>query len=63
VARPNTNSSVGVHRDEFWGLLLMIIGLVPVVIGIANVSVVNEIRDARAHRREQRMLGPVRHEY
>lgn len=50
---------LGVRLGDFWGLLLMIVGLVPVVIGVADVSLVGEIRDARAHRREPRMVEPV----
>jgi hypothetical protein len=47
----------GVHVGDFWGLLLMIVGLVPTVTGIADVSLVSEIRDERAHRLEQRRLA------
>jgi hypothetical protein len=46
----------GVRVGDFWGLLLMIVGLAPTVIGIADVSLVSEIRDDRAHRLEQRRL-------
>jgi hypothetical protein len=53
---------IGVHFGHFWGLLLMIGGLVPAVIGVADVSLLNEIRDERAHRREQRMVAPLPHE-
>jgi hypothetical protein len=53
---------LGVRYGDFWGLLLMIVGLVPAVIGAADVSLVNEIRDERAHRREQRMVSPLPHE-
>jgi len=41
----------GVHLGERWGLVLMIIGLVPAVTGIADVSLVAEIRVAQAERR------------
>ena len=50
---------LGVRLGQFWGLLLMIVGLVPAVIGLADVSVVTEIRDERAHRREQQMGAPL----
>lgn len=53
---------LGVHLGQFWGLLLMIVGLVPAVIGLADVSVVTEIRDERAHRREQQMGAPLPYE-
>jgi len=42
----------GVHLGERWGLVLMIIGLVPAVTGIADVSLVAEFRVARANRRD-----------
>jgi hypothetical protein len=45
--------SAGVYLGELWGLLLMIVGLVPAVVGLADVSLLTEIRDERAHRREQ----------
>jgi hypothetical protein len=48
---------LGVRVGDFWGLLLMIVGLVPTVIGAADVSLVSEIREERAHRREQRRIA------
>jgi hypothetical protein len=54
--------SLGVRLGALWGLLLMIVGLVPTVIGVADVSVLSEIRDERAHKREQRLVSPVPHE-
>ena len=54
---------LGVQLGGFWGLLLMILGLVPAVIGFADVSVLNEIRDERAHRRGQRMVPRVPYEH
>jgi hypothetical protein len=53
---------LGVHVGDFWGLLLMIVGLVPTVFGIADVSLMSEIRDERAHRHEQRRVAVVPHE-
>jgi hypothetical protein len=54
--------SLGVRLGDFWGLVLMIVGLVPVVIGVADVSLLSEIRDERAHRRELRPVAPVQYE-
>ena len=54
--------STGVRLGDFWGLLLMIVGLVPTVIGVADVSLLGEIRDERAHRREHRVVAPVPYE-
>jgi hypothetical protein len=51
--------SLGVRLGDFWGLLLIIVGLVPAVIGLADVSVMSELRDERAHRREQDRVTPV----
>lgn len=51
--------SIGVRLGDFWGLLLMIVGLVPMVIGAADVSVLNEIRDERELRREQQHAPPL----
>ena len=48
---------IGVRVGDFGGLVLMIVGLVPTVIGAADVSVISEIRDERAHRLEQRRPG------
>jgi hypothetical protein len=48
---------IGVRVGDFAGLVLMIVGLVPTVIGAADVSVISEIRDERAHRLEQRRPG------
>ena len=50
----------GVYVGELGGLLLMIVGLVPAITGIANISLLGEIRDERAHRLEQRRGGGVR---
>ena len=47
----------GVRIGEFGGLVLMIVGLVPTIIGAADVSLMTEIRDERAHRLEQRRPG------
>jgi hypothetical protein len=55
--------SAGVHVGDLWGLLFMIVGLVPVVIGVADVSLLSEIRDERAHRREQQEAAVVPHEH
>lgn len=48
---------VGVRIGNFGGLVLMIVGLVPTVIGAADVSLISEIRDERAYRLEQRRPG------
>ena len=47
----------GVRIGNFGGLVLMIVGLVPTVIGAADVSLFGEIRAERAHRLEQRRPG------
>jgi fatty acid desaturase len=49
----------GVDLGGLWGLILMIVGLVPVVTGVADVSLLAEIRDERAHRRERRRRTAV----
>ena len=50
--------TAGVRIGDLWGLVLMIVGLVPAVTGIADVSLLAEIRDERAYRREQRHHSP-----
>jgi hypothetical protein len=45
--------SVGIAVGDLWGLVLMIVGLVPAVTGVADVSLLSEIRDERAHRLDQ----------
>ena len=55
--------AAGVRVGDFWGLLFMIVGLIPVVIGAADVSLVSEIRDERAHRREQQRVAIAPHEH
>jgi hypothetical protein len=52
--------TAGVYVGGLWGLLLMIAGLVPAITGIANVSLIGEIRDERAHRLEQRRTAALR---
>ncbi len=47
----------GLYVGELGGLLLMIGGLVPAITGVANISLLGEIRDERAHRLEQRRGG------
>jgi hypothetical protein len=46
--------TAGVRLGDLWGLVLMIVGLVPAVTGVADVSLLSEIRDERAHRLEYR---------
>jgi len=41
----------GVRLGGLWGLVLMMVGLVPAVTGIADISLLSEIRDEREHRR------------
>ena len=50
--------TLGVRLGELWGLVLMIVGLVPAVTGIADVSLFAEIREDRARRRSPRR-GPA----
>ena len=52
--------TAGVYAGGLGGLLLMIAGLVPAITGIANVSLLGEIRDERAHRLQQRREGRLR---
>jgi hypothetical protein len=54
--------SVGVALGDLWGLVLMIVGLVPAVTGVADVSLLSEIRDERAHRLDQHRGSPKRAE-
>jgi len=49
--------ALGLRLGALSGLVLMIVGLVPTVIGVADVSVLTEVRDERAHRREQRLVS------
>lgn len=51
--------AAGVYVDGLAGVLLTIAGLVPVVMGTANVSLVREVREERAHRREQARRPPL----
>ena len=53
----------GVRVGDFAGLVLMIVGLAPTIIGAADVSLISEIRDERAHRLEPRRVGVVTHEH
>ncbi len=51
--------AAGVYVEGLAGVLLTIAGLVPAVMGIANVSVLREVREERAHRREQARRPPL----
>jgi fatty acid desaturase len=53
--------TAGIYVGNMWGLVLMIVGLVPAVTGVADVSLLAEIREDRVHRRERRRLGSVAH--
>jgi hypothetical protein len=45
---------VGAHRGDLVGLVMVIVGLVPAVTGVAGVSVFDEVREQRAYYRAKR---------
>ena len=40
--------ALGAHVGDFWGLLVMMLGIVPAIIGAGDVSLLGEIRHRRA---------------